>query len=167
MKSHQHLHKLEQMVSRDMAKIESSAIFADGKDYQAFGMYYIRFQDTGYLVEKRQSPVQVFGSLRTAMAWCSADNLGKGALAAQIIALEQQRSTMAADLAVRQYLAKSLRDHVRQENALTKVENRKYHIRYLETQLEKCISLAKYWQIQGFEHETARTRRTETHRANR
>ena len=46
-----------------------------------------------------------------------------------------------------------------------KITMKKNHLSRVEQQLTKCVNLAKYWQIQGFNRdETARTRPTQSTR---
>jgi hypothetical protein len=60
-----------------------------------------------------------------------------------------------------------LRESARREAVHSKIDSRKYRLRCIAEQLDKCINLAKYWQIRGFNNETARTGRTPPHRTNR
>ena len=41
-----------------------------------------------------------------------------------------------------------------------KLRTRKDRLKLLDNELSKCINLAKYWQIRGFNNETVRTGRT-------
>ena len=60
---------------------------------------------------------------------------------------------------------KGYRGDERKEVAHLKLITKKTTIDTVEKQLTKCVNLAKYWQIQGFNRdETARTRRTQTTR---
>jgi hypothetical protein len=167
MKPDRYLPRLEQMVSRDLRDLESKSIFLDDGVYHVFGWYEIRPGSTGFAVTKRGQPIEDFRSLREAMAWCSADRLDKGRLCRDILRLERQRKSESADLVARTHLARKMRDLDRREAALLKVEFRREQVRRIENQLDKCCDLAKYWQIRGFNDETARTGRTASNRTNR
>jgi hypothetical protein len=167
MKIKRYLPRLEQIVSGDLPDLENKVIFVDDGVYHVFRWYQIRPVETGFRVTKRNQPVEDFRSLRDAMAWCSADCLDKTRLSDDILTLEKQRKYESADLAARAHMARKIQDTDRREAALLKVEHRRERVRYIENQLDKCINLAKYWQIQGFNNETARTGRTASNRTNR
>jgi hypothetical protein len=99
------------------------------------------------------------------MSWCIADKYGKLDLATAIVTLDQQRYTILNNVKVRQHLAKKIQDPVRKEIVELKIANKKTGLVQIENQLTKCVNLAKYWQIKGFNcDETARTRHSQTTR---
>jgi hypothetical protein len=50
---------------------------------------------------------------------------------------------------------------------MLKVEHRREQLARVSDQLTKCVNLAKYWQIRGFNNETARTGRSASQRTSR
>jgi len=75
--------------------------------------------------------------------------------------LDQEKSAMSADVTVREAMLKQIQDPDRREIVRFKLSTKKANLRLVENRLTKCVNLAKYWQIQGFNsNETARTRRT-------
>jgi hypothetical protein len=72
---------------------------------------------------------------------------------------------ISADIAARQALVRQITNAERREATQLKITTKKTSINQIEKQLTKCVNLAKYWQIQGFNRdETARFRRTQTTR---
>lgn len=167
MKIKKYLPQLERIVSSDLKNLEDKSIFLDDGIYHVFGNYSIQPRDDGFLVTKHRQMIEEFGSLRAAMAWCSADKLGKSHLSKSIVDLERKRKVVGQDLVARSYLAKKIQDCNRREAAEIKIDHRRRKIRIIENQLDKCINLAKYWQIQGFNNETPRTGRTVSNRTSR
>jgi hypothetical protein len=160
MKSTHYLSRLEEIVSRDLDKLKRKAIFSDQGIYHVFDTYEIAPKGTVVEVTKKGQLVHEFGSLRSALGWCSADKLNKIVLSKNILDLDRQHQIAGADLLTRSHLAKKIRDPDRRDSAELKVAHRRLRIREIENELDKCIKLAKYWQIQGFHNETARTGRT-------
>jgi hypothetical protein len=79
--------------------------------------------------------------------------------------LDQERLRIAADVFVRESLLKQIKDPERREITYIKITAKKQGLRAVENRLAKCVSLAKYYQIRGFNRdETARTRHTQTTR---
>ena len=88
-------------------------------------------------------------------------------LANEILSLENKRLTVDADLYVRTQIVKRIKDVERLEYLQIKLTHRREKLKHIKLQLDKCVSLAKYWQLKGFNNETARTGRQPTNRTNR
>ncbi len=167
MKIKRYLPRLEQMVSGDLADLEAKSIFRDGDCYHVFGVYDITPTAVGFVVTKSGQIIQEFGTVKSALAWCSADKLRKNELSRDILSIERERQLVSADFAVRNYLAQHIKNTDKRDAVRVKLEHRRQRMKALENRLFKCCDLAKYWQIRGFNNETARTGRTASHRTNR
>jgi hypothetical protein len=166
MKKSNNLDKLEKLVEPEMDQLKQNIIYCDDGKYHVFTQYTIdkQLNDT-YLTCKQYQDPKTFSALRFAMSWCIADKYGKLDLAAAIVTLDQQRYTILNNVKVRQHLAKKIQDPVRKEIVELKIANKKNGLVQIENQLTKCVNLAKYWQIKGFNcDETARTRHSQTTR---
>jgi hypothetical protein len=149
-----------------MDLLKQNIIYCDDGKYHVFTQYTIdkQLNDT-YLTCKQHQDPKTFSALRFAMSWCIADKYGKLDLATAIVTLDQQRYTILNNVKVRQHLAKKIQDPVRKEIVELKIANKKNGLVQIENQLTKCVNLAKYWQIKGFNcDETARTRHSQTTR---
>jgi hypothetical protein len=167
MKKNISLDRLHEIVKRDLKDIEQSAIVPDGSDYIVFGNYRISPKKPGFVVCKHEEFIAEFSTLRSAMSWCSADRYQKKSLGDRILTLEKSRAVELADLSVRSALAKHTKSVISKDAIDSKLQSRRYRLAQIEQELDKCIDLAKYWQIQGFNNETARTGRSAPHRTSR
>jgi hypothetical protein len=166
MKKSNNLDKLQKLVEPEMDLLKQNIIYCDDGKYHVFTQYTIdkQLNDT-YLTCKQYQDPKTFSALRFAMSWCIADKYGKLDLATAIVNLDQQRYTILNNVKVRQHLAKKIQDPVRKEIVELKIANKKNGLVQIENQLTKCVNLAKYWQIKGFNcDETARTRHSQTTR---
>jgi hypothetical protein len=166
MKKFNNLDKLQKLVEPEMDQLKQNMIYCDDGKYHVFTQYTIdkQLNDT-YLACKQYQDPKTFSALRFAMSWCIADKYGKLDLATAIVNLDQQRYTILNNVKVRQHLAKKIQDPVRKEIVELKIANKKNGLVQIENQLTKCVNLAKYWQIKGFNcDETARTRHSQTTR---
>ena len=166
MKKFNNLDKLQKLVEPEMDLLKQNIIYCDDGKYHVFTQYTIdkQLNDT-YLTCKQHQDPKTFSALRFAMSWCIADKYGKLDLATAIVTLDQQRYTILNNVKVRQHLAKKIQDPVRKEIVELKITNKKAGLVQIENQLTKCVNLAKYWQIKGFNcDETARTRHSQTTR---
>ena len=166
MKKSNNLDKLQKLVEPEMDLLKQNIIYCDDGKYHVFTQYTIDKQlDDTYLTCKQYQDPKTFSALRFAMSWCIADKYGKLDLATAIVTLDQQRYTILNNVKVRQHLAKKIQDPVRKEIVELKIANKKTGLVQIENQLTKCVNLAKYWQIKGFNcDETARTRHSQTTR---
>ncbi len=166
-KKQQAIQRLETILQEDSRNLVNIAIIREGDVFHAFNTYRISREGRDYRVEKFTSDHGLFGSSRTALSYCIADKLGQLNLSLQIRQLDQEKTQAEADLDVRSALANRTKDAAVRSIAETKLETRRRHLRYITEQLDKCVNLAKYWQIKGFNNETARTGRTASNRTSR
>jgi hypothetical protein len=166
MKQDQALRQLERLVEQDFELIKDNLIFCENNQYHVFNTYTITKNSSGtFDVIKHRYDPKAFSSLRIAFSWCIADKYQQINLAFRLINLDKEKLRMSNDIAVRQSLLKTISNIERKEVAHLKLITKKTSIDTVEKQLTKCVNLAKYWQIQGFNRdETARTRRTQTTR---
>jgi len=164
----QTLEKLHRMVERDMPMLEHISIIKEDNRYLVFGIYQVTHDPgTGRVaVSKNDIFRHEFTGLRTALSWCIADKYQQFPLTQNIERLDADKSSLEADLAVRQPLAHRIKDAFLRESVMLKIDTRKRRLIAVTDQLDKCVNLAKYWQIRGFNNETARTGRTSTTRTN-
>lgn len=157
------MQRLEQLVEAEVEQLKNHTIFDDGNHYYVFGRYEIVKKSAGnYQVIKGNTPIKTFSASRSALSWCIADKYNNNELANNIQKLDEEKIRLSNDLAVRQQILKKIQDPQRKEITFTKITARKQSLKLIENRLAKCVSLAKYCQIRGFNRdETARTRRTQ------
>jgi hypothetical protein len=160
------LKRLEELLEEEFDQIRNNLIFCDNDQYYAFNIYQIVKNSNGTVdvIKGRYDP-KTFSSFRIALSWCIADKYQQLNLAYRLIQLDREKLRISADISARQSLVRQITNAERKEAAQLKITTKKTSIIQVEKQLTKCVNLAKYWQIQGFNRdETARFRRTQTTR---
>jgi hypothetical protein len=160
------LQRLEQIVEPDLAQLKSKMILAHDNQYHVFDHYVIdRAPDKTYRVARDRYIDKSFSSLPVALSWCIAHKRQDTVLAYAIQDLDQEYIRISNDVHTRETLLKRITDPDRREVTQLKITTKKDGLRAVENRLTKCVSLAKYYQIRGFNRdETARTRHTQTTR---
>lgn len=157
------LQRLEQLIESDLEYLTNIMILQDNGVYHVFGKYVIcPIENSTFQVFKNGLLGREFSTLRYALSWCIADKHNNADLANDIQHLDEQRIRVKNDVTVRSTLAAKITDISRREITQVKILARKQELKAIENRLTKCVSLAKYCQIRGFNRdETARTRRTQ------
>jgi len=157
------LQRLEQIIEPDLAQIKSKMILEHNNQYHVFDQYVIdKNLDKTYRVSRQRYTDKNFSSLPVALSWCIADKRQDTTLAYAIQDLDQEYIRISNDVYTRETLLKKLKDPDRKEVTQLKISTKKDGLRAVENRLAKCVSLAKYYQIRGFNRdETARTRYTQ------
>jgi len=158
--------RLEQLAQQGLDLVKHNMIWQEQGRYHVFGCYEITAAPQGCDMVHHGMDTQRFSSVKSALAWCIAHKYRRYDVAQEISQLDQRRQRDSVDLEVRDRLARGIRDAGRREMARLKVEQRRQQLAQIENRLDKCINLAKYWQIRGFNNETARTGRTAPNRKN-
>lgn len=161
------LRRLEQVLSADFESAKQNLIFSTDNGYQVFDRYTIlKKQNTVTVTEYAGNPA-IFTSVRTALSWCIADKYNQIKLANEIKRLDEKRWRLRNDVSFSQKLTSIFKDPETRETALLKLETKQALLHNVETGLEKCANLAKYWQLRGFNNEIERTKRSAQNRDNR
>lgn len=154
--------RLEKILEMELEYLKNHIIFNNGDHYDVFNIYEIVKQPNGsYQVSKNQIVGRNFSALKLALSWCVADKYKNNDLANNLVRLDKEKTRISNDILVRQALVNSIKDPERRELLKVKIYSKKQGLALIENRLAKCVSLAKYCQIRGFNRdETARTRRT-------
>ena len=159
--------RLEQLAQQGLDLVKHNMIWQASGRYHVFGEYEIAATKQGCELTCSRRDPQRFSGVKSALAWCIAHKYQRHDVAQEIAELDQRRQRDTADLEVRSYLARRHTNADRRETAMLKVHQRRQQLELTELRLDKCINLAKYWQIRGFNNETARTGRTASPRTSR
>jgi len=154
-----HKQKLEQWAEREFRRNVNNIIFVDDQHgIIAFGRYHLHLDQAGCTIRMHDDTKLIFSNKKTAMSWCVADKYQQYALANTIRILDQKRQLLLADVTHgrRQTIAARHSDFA--ETVEAKLSLKQLRLQAIDTELEKCIKTAKYFQIRGFSNETARTR---------
>jgi len=160
------IEKLAEFVKDDLQKIEPNVIIEYNGNYEVFGTYLlVKNNDCTCTVTKNSGRIIRFSSLRVALAWCTADKSNMLDFSRKIIDLDKQLMLLSDDVAVRQKIITKISDPIRKEIGTAKLTKKRSAVKHLENQLTKCVNLAKYWQIKGFNRdEIARPRQPQNTR---
>ena len=109
-----------------------------------FGRYQIEPADVGVTVTTLDDTIHHFGSKRSAVSWCVADK-------------QNNINTLSSDIQCRKAQADRGKTQEFYEIVNTKIQPKIAQQASVTAELEKCIKMAKYMQIRGFNNETART----------
>lgn len=151
------LQKMQDLFSREIEKLSPRIIVPTATGVKAFGCYNIDAHNGQYLVTKAHSGHWVFAAQSHALAWCIADKFAQPTTRRQLEYLSDRYHKLSTDLA--SYRAKHRRLQDLSDMAIqeAKISQCIYALTNVSTQLEKCISQAKYWQQQEFHHEIERS----------
>jgi hypothetical protein len=163
----QAVQRLEKLLEQDLENLKNTAIIKDGSKFYAFDRYVIEPESRQYRVTKYSCDVGLFDSLRSATSWCIADKYNQIQLCMDLKRLDHHKFLLGSDIAAREALGRRTQDPIRREIVDAKLATKKTQLRAISEQLDKCVNLAKYWQIRGFNNETARTGRTASNRTSR
>ena len=160
--------KLEAFAAKELLNLTDKLIVDDGRGgIIAFGKYNIIPADYKFRVEIKNQDTISFGSKKSAISWCIADQHNQNNLARYILTLDTKKHSLAADIHCRQALANRSNREDFYECVSTKIQSKIDRLSALDAELEKCLISAKYMQIRGFSNETARTGRTVANKTNR
>lgn len=150
--------KLEQWASKEIQRNISNVILpSDDGDLIVFGTYCLREQNQSYAVHSTNNFIGNFGSKKTALSYCIADKYNRLNLAREILTLDRKKQILQADIHTSQTLAAKSKQSNWAETVNTKIQPKIEMLKSVSRELEKCVNLAKYLQIRGFNNETDRT----------
>jgi len=160
--------KLEAFAAKEIVNLTDKLIVNDGHGrILAFNKYNIIPTDYKFVVNiKNQDPI-TFGSKRSAISWCIADQHNQFTLARIIHTLDTKKHSLAADIHCRKTLAERSKHEDFYEGVSVKIQCKIDRMEAVDAELEKCLNSAKYIQIRGFSNETARTGRPVANKTNR
>jgi hypothetical protein len=165
-KDHLLLDRLEKIMMGDLDQTCQNLILKDSNGYQAFGNYSLKKIRDGVVVTKHVVNHKKFLNMRNAVSWCVADKYQQLNLSREIESLDRQCGLLQADISMRSNMLQKLKDADQREIIKIKLSTKQLLLKTISERLDKCVNLAKYWQIRGFNNEIARTRRTTPARTN-
>jgi hypothetical protein len=157
-----HSRKLEVFAERELNNLADNLVLRDGNNYFLFGRYDLAKSDCGVKVADRNMPIGVFGSTKTAVAWCVADKFNQLSVARRIQQLDQERTRYINDITTKRLLMSQSNDYDFKDTVFVKILHQQRQYQAIETELTKYVNLAKYWQYRGFNNETQRTSSAQT-----
>lgn len=160
--------RLLELVKADLPDLEANSILKneDGT-FSVFGKFTISETNNKFFTVKKYDNFEAeFTTLKSAISWCVAEKYNQSKLSNSIKILEQERCRLLCDIGARSQLFKKFKNLEQKKVVELKLTTKKDRLKQIDTQITKCINSAKYWQIQGFNNETARTGRSPSQRTN-
>jgi hypothetical protein len=149
--------KLERWANRELPRHVDNMILEQDGQILAFGRYLLETSRDCCTVSMDNRTVHVFANRRTAISWCTAHKLRQGRLTEEIKNLDQLKQDLTADIQQRQKQAQRSNRTEFRDLVAVKLQPKQARLTVTVTELEKCIKLAKYLQLKGFNNETLRT----------
>ena len=129
-------------------------IFAKYEDYWALpGNYQLQKTDMGIDVHKLGEYVASFSSTRTATAWCILDLHNKKDQSRSLKYHDNKHSRLETNILVEKKRFQKCKTQEERDIVDARLSNDIQRLKLSKKQIDKLISLAKYFQTRGFEHE--------------
>lgn len=160
--------ELERAFSSEFKDLIKNIVYQDGDGrYIVFGHYTLTKKPGIFTVKTELSDEIQFGSSRSAMCWCIADNAHLYNLARDILMLDTKLYVLRNDITTRARVGDASRNVDFREVITTKLEGKIIYKKQLESALDKCVTRAKYYYQRGLNNEIVRTGRKDAFTASR
>jgi hypothetical protein len=151
--------KLEQWAEREFRRHVDNIIISDPTaGIVAFGRYQLMPDSTGCVIRQFNDSQIRFSNKKTAISWCILDKFKQYSLSNSIQLLDQKKQLLSADIECCRRQLSVTKNNEFADTIAAKLSVKISKLEAINTELEKCIKTAKYFQIRGFSNETARTR---------
>lgn len=161
------IERLQELVASDLQDLAANTILPDGRGYLVFEIYSLQPDGGAWRVCKHGDLQAVMTGLRSAISWCVADKYDQHSLSTEIRNLDQHKLFLESAIRTRGTLNRRIKNATLSEAVLAKIDTRRRRLQEVDQRLAKCINVAKYWQLRGFNNETARAGRTASYRTHR
>ena len=160
--------ELERAFTNEFKDLIKNIVYQDTNgSYIVFGHYTLTKKLGIFSVRTEMSDEIHFGSSRSAMCWCIADNSQLYNLARDILILDTKLYNLRNDIAARARVGDASRNVEFREVITTKLEGKIIYKKQLESALDKCVTRAKYYYQRGLNNEIVRTGRKDAFTASR
>lgn len=143
-------------LTKDHLLNNSNAIIRLDDTVRAFGRYTITRTARSFQVYRSATLAVEPSSSKVAISWCVADKYGKDSLAQELILYDQEVERRSDEIMYYRHTLAHSEDSVQRFVAADRLIESQVRLKHAQEQLDKCVNLAKYWQLKGFKDETAR-----------
>lgn len=143
-------------IAKDHLLNNSNAIIRVDSAVHAFGRYTIVRTARSFQVYRSATLAVEPSSSKVAISWCVADKYGKDSLAQELILYDQEVERRSDEIMYYRNTLAHGQDAVQRFVAADRLNESQVRLKHAQEQLDKCVNLAKYWQLKGFKDETAR-----------
>jgi hypothetical protein len=159
--------KMTKILSDVDVSLLSNIIVPIDNGYMLFEHYSIQRHKHGARVTKYGNEIAEFTSPKIALSWCIADKYNQLSVSIDIIKLDQRRKIIKEEFEATKQRLNAYRNPEVLDTIEAKLSYKQQLLADVETRLNKCANLAKYWQTRGFNDEIARIRRSASNQTNR
>jgi len=151
--------KLQRWAERELQR-NIDHLILDDQDGRilAFGVFSIVPDGNGALVLQDGETRARFSSRKMALSWCVAQRRSLLNFSDHMRLLDQTAQQLRQDIRASRAQVSNARDRDFAQLLLDKIQNKQWYVSMLDCELEKCAQRAKYLQLRGSTHETARAR---------
>ena len=150
--------RIKRILGNSFEYAKDNSIFDTDRGFLVFDKYRIVDEEGVVKVWCKENFVSDFTSKKIALTWCIFDKFNQIIKAQEIIALDSKRQLIQTDLSIKQKLYKRYTDPDIRDSVAAKISHRQQMLFSINSRLEKCVNVAKYWQLKGFNDEIARTK---------
>jgi hypothetical protein len=152
--------KITNFAARELERTKEHLILSNGAgSYIVFGSYLLEPDEQEYKVfNLSEDLVGTFSNKKSAMSWCVADKFNRLNLANNIKNLDEKKRSLGYHISTRQQAYSGAKSLPYAETVSVKMSIKILKYKSVCNELEKCINLAKYLQIKGFQNATERHR---------
>ena len=143
-------------LTRDHLLNNPNAIIRLDDTIRAFGRYTITRTPGCFQVYRSATLAAEPCSSKVAISWCVADKYGKDTLAQELITYDLEVERRSDEIMYYRNTLAHSQDSTLRFVVADRLAQSLARLKYAQEQLDKCVNLAKYWQLKGFKDETAR-----------
>jgi len=143
-------------LTRDHLLNNPNAIIRLDDTIRAFGRYTITRTPQCFQVYRSATLAVEPSSSKVAISWCVADKYGKDTLAKELITYDLEVERRSDEIMYYRNTLAHSQDSTLRFVVADRLAQSLASLKYAQEQLDKCVNLAKYWQLKGFKDETAR-----------
>jgi hypothetical protein len=143
-------------LTKDHLLNNPNAIIRMDSTIRAFGRYTIIRNAQSFQVYRSATLAVEPCSSKVAISWCVADKYGKDTLAKELITYDLEVERRSNEIMYYRNTLAHSQDSTLRFVVADRLAQSLASLKYAQEQLDKCVNLAKYWQLKGFKDETAR-----------
>lgn len=136
--------------------VESIVLKDDDGNYLLFGIYVIKNVDDLYEVSIGSSIQHTFGSIKTAVVWCTMDKRNRILDAEKVSMLDKNLYSTDFSIELHKKLYKKTKDIDMKVIYLNKLQKDMDKKKHLVQELDRFVRTAQQWQFKKFQEQTSK-----------
>lgn len=149
--------KISDLARQELPKLLDNVILEDDNGWKVFNEFKLERSGSGFLVKQYLRKIAIFSNKRTALSWCILSKKNRNQDAAKLEHLDSYKLRLLNQIDCLRRQLLEIKDYNLQELVYSKLISEESKLEQTKLELDKCVNLAKYCQLQGFYNETARS----------